>query len=202
MARLLLVEDDELTRRSAARILAHAGHAVDEAPTLGRARALIDARGYDRAILDVGLPDGDGLDFLAWIRARGASMAVLVVTGKPDREVAARAFLLGAAFVFKPTPSDVIRRFANPSAPPHPSPNVLDTARRFSLEHGLSPRQTELMLQVARGTPRRALAPSLSVEENTVKTMVRQILEKTDAASIDDLLCVILDRAHASPPPG
>jgi two-component system, LuxR family, response regulator FixJ len=202
MARLLLVEDDELTRRSAARILLHAGHQIDEAATIGRARELLGTHAYERAILDVRLPDGDGLDLLDWIRARGSSMDVLVVTGQDDRGLAARAFLLGAVLVFKPAPSDVIRQFAMPSkAPPAPTEktDVSLVARRFAVEHHLSPRQTELLLQVARGTPRRALAPVLAVEENTVKTMVRQILEKTDAASIDDLLCAILTRAYGAP---
>jgi two-component system response regulator FixJ len=200
MARLLLVEDDELTRRSAARILLHAGHQIDEASNIERARELVDRHVYERAILDVRLPDGDGLDLLDWIRARGSSMDVLVVTGQDDRGLAARAFLLGAVLVFKPAPSDVIRQFAMSSkVQTSEKTDVLLVARRFAVEHHLSPRQTELLVQVARGTPRRALAPVLEVEENTVKTMVRQILEKTDAASIDDLLCAILTRSHGTP---
>ena len=90
MAHLLLVEDDELTRRSAARILLHAGHQIDEAATIGHARELVGMHAYERAILDVQLPDGDGLDLLDWIRARGSSN-VLVVTGQDDRALAARA---------------------------------------------------------------------------------------------------------------
>lgn len=205
MARLLLVEDDELTRRSAARILVHAGHQIDEAATIGRARELVGRHTYESAILDVRLPDGDGLDLLDWIRASGSSMDVLVVTGQDDRALAARAFLLGAVLVFKPAPSDVIRQFASPKPPSahkrlqkSDTKGVLEVARRFAVEHRLSPRQTELLVHVARGTPRRALAPVLEVEESTVKTMVRQILEKTDAASIDDLLCAILTRADGA----
>ncbi len=206
MAHLLLVEDDELTRRSAARILLHAGHQIDEAATIGRARELVGMHAYERAILDVQLPDGDGLDLLDWIRARGSSMDVLVVTGQDDRALAARAFLLGAVLVFKPAPSDVIRQFARPKPPSPREPfetgyatGMLDVARRFATEHHLSPRQTELLVQIVRGTPRRALAPVLEVEENTVKTMVRQILDKTDAASIEHLLCAVLTRAHGTP---
>ncbi len=204
MAHLLLVEDDELTRRSAARILLHAGHQIDEAATIGHARELVGMHAYERAILDVQLPDGDGLDLLDWIRARGSSN-VLVVTGQDDRALAARAFLLGAVLVFKPAPSEVIRHFARPKPPSLEqvettcTVGVLNVARRFAAEHHLTARQTELLVQIVRGTPRRALAPVLEVEENTVKTMVRQILDKTDATSIDHLLCAILTRAHGTP---
>lgn len=189
MRRLLLIEDDELTRRSTARWLAREGHDVEEATTLGRARELLEGSTFERAILDVRLPDGNGLDLLAWMRKRALTMPVLVVTGQIDGALSARAYLLGAALVHKPTRPEVIRRFVSGSD------GVLETTRRFAAEHQLSPRQTELLLKIARGTPRAALSGTLGVRENTVKTMVRQILEKTDALSIDELRCRVLERS-------
>jgi len=72
---------------------------------------------------------------------------------------------------------------------------LVRTARDFAVAHRLSPRQTDLLLHLVRGTSRKSLAPDLDVEENTVKTMVRQILEKTDTASLDELRCSLLERS-------
>jgi DNA-binding NarL/FixJ family response regulator len=192
MRRLLLIEDDQITRRSTTRLLVRDGHEVEEASTLREARELLGSSPFERTILDVTLPDGDGLDLLAWMRKHAFHMPVLVVTGHLDTALSTRAYLLGAVLVHKPTRPEVIRRFAAGCD------GLLETTRRFAVEHQLSPRQTELLLKIARGTPRASLSRTLGIRENTVKTMVRQILEKTDALSIDELRCRVMERSTPS----
>ncbi|MEY4982323.1 MAG: hypothetical protein RIR62_589, partial [Pseudomonadota bacterium] len=62
--RLLLVEDTpDLARALLAHLVAE-GHAVDHAPDAATARAALAVQGYACVILDLGLPDGSGLDVL------------------------------------------------------------------------------------------------------------------------------------------
>jgi DNA-binding response OmpR family regulator len=80
--RLLLVEDEA---RLAAMIAAHlrgAGFVVDVAPRLADATAFLADAVFDAILLDRGLPDGDGLQFLKQVRRRGDATPVLVLTAQ------------------------------------------------------------------------------------------------------------------------
>lgn len=80
MSRILLIEDHPSLGEAIAEYLRRAGHTVDLAPTLAAARSLLaDVVGFDLVLLDLGLPDGDGLDFL---RQRTSPAPVLVLTAR------------------------------------------------------------------------------------------------------------------------
>src|SRR5207253_3897102 len=83
-------------------LLAEDGHRIQHAATLRDAWHALAAEPPDLILLDLGLPDGDGLDLIAAIQARGpVAPAVLVVSGRD--EGLARALELGARdFVHKP----------------------------------------------------------------------------------------------------
>lgn len=89
---MLLVEDDPATAKAMSLILRRIGHDVDHVDSVaaGIARA---ARRPDVVILDIMLPDGDGIDVLAAIRATNPSTRVVVTTGlsDPDRLAAVSA---------------------------------------------------------------------------------------------------------------
>ncbi|MCU0969801.1 MAG: response regulator transcription factor [Rubrivivax sp.] len=76
--RLLLVEDHAPLAEALAGGLRRAGFAVDVAGTVGEARSAASAAPYDLAVLDLGLPDGSGLDLLREWRGRGGPPAVLL----------------------------------------------------------------------------------------------------------------------------
>ncbi|GGB62007.1 response regulator transcription factor [Blastomonas aquatica] len=80
--RLLMVEDhDELAALVHAR-LSVAGFTADRFGTQELGRLALDAGSYDALILDLGLPDGDGLELLQWLRSRGSTIPVLVLTAR------------------------------------------------------------------------------------------------------------------------
>ena len=73
------------------------------ASDLNGARRLLKAERFDLCLTDMRLPDGDGLDLVAWIQEHRASLPVAVITAHGNIESAVRALKLGAFdFVSKP----------------------------------------------------------------------------------------------------
>lgn len=85
-ARLLLVEDDATIAAAAYRRLAEEGHVVDIASTATAARSAVDNDDYDLVILDLSLPDGDGIDLLQHWRHAGRGVPIIVVTARSGIE--------------------------------------------------------------------------------------------------------------------
>lgn len=88
-ARILVVEDDLRVARVVAEALRAEGHEVETVHTLRAARLRLDDDPSDLLILDIGLPDGSGLDFCAEVR-RTRDMPVIIVSaaGSPEERVA------------------------------------------------------------------------------------------------------------------
>jgi len=111
MSQLLLVEDEKLLRWSLRTRLQNAGYVVDEAATLGEADEQLRRRRPDVVLLDVNLPDGNGLDFLSSQRDKLAESTVLVFTADGRIEDAVLAMKLGAAdFLTKPVDHEELLR--------------------------------------------------------------------------------------------
>ena len=80
--RVLLVEDNERLSSLMRGGLARGGFTVDAFDCLGDAEAAIGAVAYDLILLDLGLPDGDGMEWLKRFRRRSHAVPVLVVTAR------------------------------------------------------------------------------------------------------------------------
>ncbi len=80
--KLLVIEDDAALGRALRDGLLRAGFAVDLATTLGSAGRLRRLNRYDLAVLDLGMPDGDGIDFLLQLRQSASTTPVIVLTAK------------------------------------------------------------------------------------------------------------------------
>ena len=80
--RLLLVEDDELLRSSLHESLSQAGFAVDATGSAATADQLAQQEDYRLIVLDIGLPDGDGLQLLARWRDAGRDLPILLLTAR------------------------------------------------------------------------------------------------------------------------
>lgn len=80
--RLLVVEDSPDLAEALLRHLRGQGHAVDHAGSVDAAEAALDVAEYAVALLDLGLPDGSGLDLLRRLRAKGDRLPVIIATAR------------------------------------------------------------------------------------------------------------------------
>jgi two-component system KDP operon response regulator KdpE len=171
-ARLLLVEDDAVARAAVAQNLAGHGYEVAEAADVASALRSWDAGRPDVIILDLGLPDRDGLDVIRRVR-REASTPILVLSARGREADKIAALEAGADdYVAKPYGIGEVRAriaallrraggaAADPSGVLRNGSIALDPARRTVTVAGrgldLTPREYELLKQML-GAPGRVL---------------------------------------------
>jgi len=101
--RVLVVDDERDVRLSFSLYLSRAGFAVEEADSLEAARQAVAARSVDCVLLDLNLPDGNGMDWIHDLRETQPATAILVITGRGDIPLAVEAMRRGADhFLTKP----------------------------------------------------------------------------------------------------
>ncbi|MCB4771937.1 response regulator transcription factor [Ancylobacter sp. Lp-2] len=101
--RLLLVEDDCELARLLGAALNPVGFVVDHVASIAHAEAALAAGRYDIVVLDLGLPDGDGLDLLKRRRANGFAVPVLILSARNSPADRVRGLEEGADdYVAKP----------------------------------------------------------------------------------------------------
>ncbi len=101
--RLLLVEDDEPLAQALAGSLRLGGYTVDWVSLGGHANAALAVATYDAVILDLNLPDMDGLTLLKQWRQRGRRVQVLILSARDDIEDRVKGLDLGADdYLIKP----------------------------------------------------------------------------------------------------
>ena len=86
--RILIVEDDTGIAGGLEATLGSVGYAVDVCGTLADAAAALRVEAFDLVLLDLGLPDGDGIDWLRRLRQEGRTLPVIIMTARdalPDR---------------------------------------------------------------------------------------------------------------------
>ncbi|HEX7710173.1 MAG TPA: response regulator transcription factor [Sphingomonadaceae bacterium] len=106
MSRVLAVDDEPAIRRLLAAILTRGGHEAATAANAREALALLARGGIDAVLLDLGLPDRDGIELVGAIRAE-SQVPIIVVTARSDVSEKIAALDLGADdYVTKPFDAD------------------------------------------------------------------------------------------------
>jgi two-component system KDP operon response regulator KdpE len=160
-AHLLIVEDDDSVRGSVAANLTAHGYRIADAATVAEAVRRWDAERPDVILLDLGLPDGDGMTIIRRVR-REATTPILVLSARGEERDKVAALEAGADdYVTKPfglgelraRVAALLRRTAGPTADAsgaiHHGSLVIDVGRRIATVGGepldLTPREYELL---------------------------------------------------------
>jgi len=102
-ARILVIDDDATVRKSHEAVLKENGYLVDVAENGKEAIAKSKARLYNLALVDLRLPDMDGIELLTAMREAVPKMVKIIITGYPSMENAIEAVNRGAdAYIVKP----------------------------------------------------------------------------------------------------
>jgi DNA-binding NarL/FixJ family response regulator len=143
----------------------------------------------DVVLLDMVMPEGDGLEALRRIRSGGGAPRVVVLTSFPADDRVVEAMRAGAAgYLLKDAqPAELlaaIRSAHSGGSPLHPeaAARLVGEVRRLPAAAAaeLTAREREVLELVARGMPNKAIALRLSLSEKTVKAHVSAVLRKLD----------------------
>ena len=151
------------------------------ASDLQSARRLLKAERFDLCLTDMRLPDGDGLDLVAWIQENRADLPVAVITAHGNVESAVRALKLGAFdFVSKPLDLGVLRKLVGSAIKLRTAPEE-KTAPEFAPRLlGSSPTMEQLREMIVRVA--RSQAPvHICGESGTGKELAARMIHESGA---------------------
>jgi two-component system response regulator DevR len=191
MTRVFLLDDHEIVRRGLKELLEGEEDlvVVGEAGTAAEALERIPATTPDVAVLDVRLPDGDGVEVCREIRSAHPEINCLMLTSYADDEALFSAILAGAAgYVLKQVRGtdliDAIRRVAQGQSllDPGVTARVLERLRTPQApdEHlaSLSEQERRILDLIAEGLTNRQIGERMYLAEKTVKNYVSNVLMK------------------------
>ena len=188
---VFVLEDQEIVRRGV-RVLLEAEpdiEVIGEASTASSALARIPALRPAVAVLDVRLPDGDGVSVCREVRSRAAEIACLMLTAFSDDEARLDSIMAGAAgYVLKQIRgSDLVgavrmvasgRSLLDPRAASKAMTRLRDEADRRGPLAGLSARERKVLELIGDGLTNRQIGERLFVSEKTVKNYVSTLFVK------------------------
>ena len=132
-ANILIVDDEEVVRLSHLRSLESTDCNARAAEDGRQAISVMEEQDFDVVLLDLRMPDLDGMDVLKTIKQRWPSSEVVVITGYPSIETAKQAVRLGAFnYLTKPLDPNELRKAANDAV----------TQKRWSLRSDENDHQT------------------------------------------------------------
>lgn len=202
--RILVVDDHGLTRRGVREVLVAHGVAVDEAASGGEALELTRANPYDAVLLDISLPDRDGLDVLKQIRSQLPHLPVLMLSMHDEEQYAVRALKAGASgYMPKGVAADLLWGAVQKivSGGSYVSPALAESlagdlqGRSAGEPHArLTDREFQIFRAIAEGASMRTIASTLGLSIKTVNTHRANILQKMGLRSNAELIRYAIER--------
>lgn len=200
MIQILIVDDHASFRDAMAFMLTHQGDitVTAQAGSLAEARAVLADITVDIALIDLDLPDGQGLELLPDLHTRHPGASAVILTGSIRKESQALAIAAGAVgFLHKSTNiveiATAIRRLAAGHTLITPSEALAlmrqaaqyeartqATQRAFAQ---LSRREHDVLRELAAGLDNQGIADRLSISADTVHTHVGRLLRKLEVHS-------------------
>lgn len=186
-----LVDDDEAVRRSAGFMLKTSGYRVDAYPS----GVQFLKEGRDLApgciLLDVRMPEMDGLEVHAALKQRGIGFPVIIMTGHGDVGVAVQAMKAGVVdFIEKPFEKAVLlsaieEGFARIDQSGRSRARADEAQVRLQ---ALTPRERDVLEGLVRGHPNKTIAYDLDISPRTVEIHRANLMNKLEVASLSEAL--------------
>lgn len=189
--KVFLLDDHEIVRRGLRDLLESAGdmEVVAEAGSAEEALRRLPAANPDVAVLDVRLPDGNGVEVCREIRSRMPTVQCLMLTSYADDEALFDAIMAGASgYVLKQVRADdlieAIRKVAAGQSllDPGVTARVLERLRSGTVAdeklEGLTGQERKILDLLAEGMTNREIADRMYLAEKTVKNYVSNLLSK------------------------
>ena len=191
----MIVEDERKAAQALERFFRRY-RAATVVGSVSEAKALLEeARSWTGLVLDIGLPDGSGIEVADAARKRYPLVPMLVLTGRNDPRLINRSHELRAEFVCKPWSDADLAGFARRAIAFErvPKERLAWVIEELARQCALTPREIDLVAAaVAQDTTRQELREQLGVSENTLKSQVRHLLGKTGHDSLDALTKALL----------
>jgi len=197
MIRVLICDDHRIVREGIKQMLADASDIAlaGEADTGPEALAIVRAApaAVDVVLMDISMPQRDGLDVLKQLRSEFPKLPVLMLSTYPDKQYAVRSLKLGAAgYLNKSADSEQMtgairqvaagRLFITPAVAEQLAAAIgPGAASEAPLHERLSHREYQVFRLLAGGRSVGEIAEQLVLSSNTVSTYRARILEKTGA---------------------
>jgi len=192
---VLLLEDHDDTRQWLHELLLEAfdrAH-IDEAASLAQARRHLARQNFQLAIIDLHLPDGNGIDILKQLTAERPDTFCVVATIFDDDQHIIPAIQAGAqGYLLKEQPKEKllshlqgIVRGEPPLSPPV-ARRILKHFRRPPSQEtnsGLTRRETDILTMIAKGLNRAEIGKLMDISPNTVATHIGTIYNKLNISS-------------------
>lgn len=181
--RALIIDDHAVVRMGIKKLLeARPDTTAYEAASQSEAMAQIALLSPHLIIVDLNLPDGNGLDIVSWARGISANLAIVVLTFNESDEFVLAAMKAGASgFVHKSAPlTDLLAAVEHALAAPHSfaAKDIVKALQRSQLKFGLSQRELTIVSLLPMDAPLSELAHMLFISESTLKTHLTHIYRK------------------------
>lgn len=181
----MIIDDHAVVRNGVRKALEQrGGFHVFEAASRAEALAQIAKVNPTLIIVDLNLPDGNGLDIVQWVRSISSHTALVVLSFSESDEFVLAAMNAGAsAFVQKAAPlSELIASIEHALTSPETfsAKDIAGAMKRTRNSFGLSQRELQILTQLHKGAPLKEFAESLFITESTLKTHLSSIYRKMD----------------------
>ncbi len=183
---VLVIDDHESVRAGIKAALSRAGHiCVGEAGSISEARAQIAHTNPQVIVVDLSLPDGNGLEIVQWARSISERIGIVVLTLNPAQDFLLTVMKSGAsAFVEKSAPlAELISAIEHSFIAPL-SFSAQGISRVMKKDHeanALTTREIQVLEKLSDGLSAGSIGVELFITEATVKTHLASIYRKLDS---------------------
>ena len=194
-----IIDDEEAIRRSASFMLKTSGFAVESWASGTAFLKEVRHAAPGCILLDVRMPEMDGLEVQQELNQRGVAMPVIVLTGHGDISIAVRAMKAGAVdFLEKPFEKSVLLgaiEAAFARLDDHGSRAAQADEAAVAIA-ALTPRERDVLDGLAQGLPNKTIAYDLGISPRTIEVHRARIMEKLAAKNAADLMRIVLRGAR------